>query len=254
MPWLHRYIGNPLLTSMLNALFGLRISDAHCGMKAFSREAKDKMTLRSPGMEFASEIIIEAARKKLRIAEVPIEYRARGGGKAKLKSFQDGWRHMRFMLLYSPTTLFVAPGILLMAAGLMLLLLLMGGPLYIRNVGIDLHTMVLGNMLVIVGFQTLTLGMYAKIYAALNYGVEPGAVTKTLLKYESLDLGIIAGAVVFVCGLLLGLIIVAKWAEGGFGELSELRNAIMASTFAVLGIQMIFSSLFFSMLLMGRDH
>jgi glycosyltransferase involved in cell wall biosynthesis len=254
MPWLHRYVGNPLLTFVLNTLFHLHVSDAHCGMKAFSREAKEKMNLKSPGMEFASEVIIEAARKKLRIAEVPIEYRARGGGKAKLKSFQDGWRHLRFMLLYSPTALFVAPGLLLLSTGLLLVAALIGGPLHIGGVGIDVHTMVLGNMLVIVGFQTLALGMYAKAYAAINYGVEPGTVTKTLLSYESLDWGIIAGAIVFSAGLLLGFGVVAQWVQGGFGELSEVRAAIMASTLAVLGIQTVFSSLFFSMLLINRGR
>ncbi len=254
MPWLHRYIGNPFLTFVLNLLFRTHISDAHCGMKAFTQEALRRMDLKSPGMEFASEIIIEAVRKGLRIAEVPIEYRPRRVGKAKLRSFQDGWRHLRFMLLYSPTALFLIPGSFLFMLGLFLVILLMGGPLYIADVGIDFHTMVLGNLLTILGFQILALGIYAKIYATIHYGTEPDDITRFFFRYESLDWGILLGILISLIGLIAGLDIITTWIRGGFGDLWELRDAIIASTFAILGIQLVFSSLFVSMLLMEKSH
>ena len=156
MPWLHRYVGNPILTFILNWLFGTNISDAHCGMRAFTKEALQKMNLKTPGMEFASEMIIEAAKNKLRITEIPIEYKVRVG-EVKLHSFQDGWRHLRFMILYSSSPLFLIPGSMLFLMGLILIGLLLGGPVRLQgNIGLDIHPMILGNLLVILGFQVIT--------------------------------------------------------------------------------------------------
>jgi len=130
MPWLHRYIGNPFLSWFLNLLFHTGVSDSHCGMRAFTREAYDKMDLKTTGMEYASEMVINSSKAGLKITEVPITYYPRGG-ESKLNSFSDGWRHLRFMLLYSPNHLFLVPGMFLLLAGLLLLLVLLPGPLTI---------------------------------------------------------------------------------------------------------------------------
>ena len=253
MPWLHRYIGNPLLTFVLNLLFNARISDTHSGMRALTRNALNRLNLKTHGMEFASEMIIEAVRKKLRIVEVPIEYRPRKGGKTKLKSFQDGWRHLRFMFLYSPTVLFLIPGALLFLIGSILMILLSKGTIYIANIGLDIHSMVLGSLFVILGFQIMVLGIYGKMYAAIHNMVEPDRTTRFFLRYESLDWGIFLGIILFLTGVWFGFGILMHWVGSGFGAISELRGVITASTLAILGVQMIFSSLFISMLLLDKS-
>lgn len=254
MSWLHRYVGNPVLTRTLNLLFGTRISDAHSGFRAFTKEALSRMELHSQGMEFASEMVIEAANKGLRITEIPIQYRPRGGGKAKLSSFQDGWRHLRFMMLYSPTFLFVLPGSLIAAAGLSLVLALIYGPIRVGNIGLDIHPMILGNLLVILGIQIIILGLFTKVFAVVQGINKPGKLMKFLLRYNSLEREMIAGFAVFAAGSAIALGILYDWMKAGFKDLSELRNAILASTLMFVGLQLIFSALFLSVLLLGfRD-
>jgi glycosyltransferase involved in cell wall biosynthesis len=254
MSFLHRRIGNPILTGALNMLFGTRISDTHSGFRAFTKEALARMDLHSPGMEFASEMIIEAANKGLRISEIPIEYRPRGGGKPKLSSFQDGWRHLRFMMLYSPTFLFILPGALVALAGFALVLALIYGPIKIGNMGLDIHPMILGNLLVILGIQIILLGVFTKVFSVVTGINKPGKFMKLLLRYNNLEREMITGFVVFLAGLVIALGIVYKWFKAGFKDLGELRNAILASTLMFVGIQLVFSALFLSVLLLGlRD-
>lgn len=252
MPWAHRYIGNPLLSFLLNLLFKAGISDAHCGMRAFTREALEKMNLGTPGMEFASEMIIEATRKGLRIVEIPIEYRPRVAGQPKMSSLKDGWRHLRFMLLYSPTALFLLPGSLLLLSGLILVALLVRGPMRFGNFGLDIHPMILGNLLVILGFQILALGIFAKVYASISGLVEPDRVTRFFLRYDILEYELLLGSLLFLLGFLIDLDIALKWVRSGFGELAELRTAILGSTLAAVGVQLIFLALFMSILLLKR--
>jgi|TARA_B100002003_G_scaffold251655_1_gene296508 glycosyltransferase involved in cell wall biosynthesis len=252
MPWTHKYIGNPLLSFLLNLLFKAGISDAHCGLRAISRPALMKLDLSTPGMEFASEMIIEAKHKELRISEIPIEYHPRKAGQTKMSSLKDGWRHLRFMLLYSPTTLFILPGSILFFLGLVLVILLVRGPLNFGNFGLDIHPMILGNLLVILGFQVIALGLFAKIYASMIGLVNPDKITKFFLRYDILEYEILAGTILFLAGFLIDLNIVLNWIKGGFGELSELRTAILGSTLAAIGIQLIFLGLFMSILLLKR--
>ena len=252
MPWAHRYVGNPILSFVLNLLFKAGISDAHCGMRAFTRQALGKMDLSTPGMEFASEMIIEATRKGLRIAEIPIEYRPRIAGQPKMSSFKDGWRHLRFMLLYSPTTLFLLPGSLLFLSGLCLVTLLAHGPMRFGNFGLDIHPMILGNLLVILGFQVIALGLFAKVYASINGLVKPDMVTKFFIRYDILEYELLLGFILFFLGFLIDLNIALNWVRGGFGELTELRTAILGSTLAAVGVQLIFLGLFMSILLLKR--
>jgi len=252
MPWTHKYIGNPLLSFLLNLLFKAGISDAHCGLRAISRPALMKLDLSTPGMEFASEMIIEAKHKELRISEIPIEYHPRKAGQTKMSSLKDGWRHLRFMLLYSPTTLFILPGSILFFLGLVLVILLVRGPLNFGNFGLDIHPMILGNLLVILGFQVIALGLFAKIYASMIGLVNPDKITKFFLRYDILEYEILAGTILFLAGFFIDLNIVLNWIKGGFGELSELRTAILGSTLAAIGIQLIFLGLFMSILLLKR--
>jgi glycosyltransferase involved in cell wall biosynthesis len=244
MPWLHRCIGNPLLTKTLNLLFGSNVSDAHCGMRALKRDALEKLRLKTSGMEFASEMVIKAAKNGLRITEIPITYYPRKSGKPKLHSTIDGWRHLRFMFLYKPAALFLVPGVFAFIAGFGMLLLLTT----------RFHSMILGSLLMIVGFQTITLGLYAKVYAAV-YGMDkPDRITRFFFKYNSLEYEMLAGGIIFLAGTSIGLKILMTWIRVGFGQLFEIRNAVLSSTFAIIDIQMIFAALFLSVLLLGKKE
>lgn len=164
IPFLHRHIGVPVLTWTLNVLSGANFSDAHCGMRGFTREAALRMGLSSPGMEFASEMILQAARENLRTTEMPIPYRLRKG-ESKLRTFSDGWRHIRFMLLHSPTHLFIMPGAAMLMIGMVMMPALVGGRLEIGATSFDIHYMVVGSMLAMVGYQLAILGISARMYA-----------------------------------------------------------------------------------------
>lgn len=224
MPWLHRYIGNPVLTKILNWLFKTNISDAHCGMRAITREGYEKLGLRSEGMEFASEMIIEAARKNLRIKEVPIAYYPRQTP-SKLHSWGDGWRHLRFMMLYNPTPFFYIPGFLLFTLGaFMTLTLAMRGN--VETTG--LHSFILGSMLAIIGTQMVTTGSYMKIYGILNNKIEKKGLTAKLLDYHSLEFGLLTGILLFIGGMTLGSDVVLKWISSGYGSLSEVGEAVIS--------------------------
>jgi glycosyltransferase involved in cell wall biosynthesis len=247
MPWLHRYIGNPVLSFILNKFFGLNISDTHCGMRAFTKDAYKKMLLRTTGMELASEMVINASKAKLKIAEIPIIYHPRKG-ESKLRSFYDGWRHLRFMLMYSPTHLFLMPGIFLTLIGLLSLLILLRGPLRLGNITFGIHYMVVASFLAILGIQIIFIGFFAKIYSLTEDFAQEDKVMTFFAKYFNLEKGIILGLLMFLTGFSLFLYIFIKWAMSGFGALEEIRTGMLALTLTTIGIQTIFSSFFASML------
>jgi len=248
MPWLHRYIGNPILTGTLNLLFKTDISDAHCGMRAITREAYDKLDLKSEGMEFASEMIIEAARKKLRIAEVPINYYPRQTP-SKLHSWGDGWRHLRFMMLYNPTPFFYIPGFLLFLLGaFMTFSLAMRGNLETTR----FHSFILGSMMAIIGTQMITTGSYMKIYGILHNKIERTGTTARLLDYHSLEAWLIAGILLFVMGMVWGSGVIFKWISSGYGSLSELGNAVISMVLVAVGIQIILFALIISIFILDK--
>ncbi len=242
MPWLHRYIGNPVLTGTLNDLFKINLSDAHCGMRAITREGYDKLDLKSEGMEYASEMIIEAVRKKLRITEVPITYYPRQTP-SKLHSWGDGWRHLRFMMLYNPTPFFSIPGLMIVILGIFLTV-----TLSIRgNVETtSLHSFILGSMLLLIGTQMIATGVYMKIYGIVHNRIDKTGITAKLLDYHSLEFGLFLGMAVFFVGLVLGSGVVIKWINSGYGSLSEVETAVISMTLSALGIQTIFSALIIS--------
>lgn len=246
MPLLHRYVGNPLLTGILNLLFRSGISDAHCGMRAIRRDALKRINLRTGGMEFASEMVIEASRKGLRIDEVPITYSSRHG-MSKLSSFSDGWRHLRFMMLYRPGPFLMLPGSIALIMGLALAgtVTAMGGSNEIR-----MHSLILGSLLLIIGYQTLLAGLHFSAFG-VAYGLGTGRIGK-LLSYHSLGKELIFGFILLTAGLVLGASVLMSWMRSGMGSLYEVQSAMMALILSILGIQTIFSGMFISLLLLGN--
>ena len=251
MPWHHRWIGVPILSLILNLLFGSRISDAHCGMRSITREAFGRLGLQTTGMEFASEMLIRAARAGLRIEQIPITLR-RGGrpGRPHLRSFRDGWRHLKMMFLLSPTHLFLIPGAVLFAAGALLLAVLAPGPIHLGSVLIDYHFMILGSLLAVLGFNVMTIGMFARVWAFVEGLDEADRLLPRLFRIFTLERGLLAGALAFLAGLGMNVLILVEWLRKGFtfgGEV-RVRPAILGLTLMVIGGQAFFSSFFFSML------
>jgi len=252
MPWLHRYIGNPFLSSFLNILYKTGVSDSHCGMRAFTKEAYKKMHLKSTGMEYASEMVINASKAKLKITEVPITYYPRDG-ESKLRSFQDGWRHLRFMLIYSPTHLFLVPGFLIMFLGLFLLIILLPGPIKFLGHRFDVHFSVLGGILTLLGYQIINLGIYAKaISYTKNILIDDRFIVNFYKKF-SLEKGLYFGIIIFLIGFLINLFILIDWIRADFGELHKVREALLGFILIMIGVQTIFSSFLLSMLKIDRE-
>lgn len=250
MPWLHRYIGNPVLTWALNRLFKTKISDAHSGMRAITRNAYDRLDMKSEGMEFASEMIIEAARKKIRITEVPITYYPRQTP-SKLHSWGDGWRHLRFMMLYNPTPFFYIPGILLFILGIfMTITLSLRGNVETTS----LHSFILGSMLAIIGTQMIGTGSVMKVYGIIHNKIEKTGLTAKMMDYHSLEAGLVAGVILFFAGMALGTKILLIWISSGYGSLSEVGNAVISVVLAAIGIQIIFSELIISIFMLEKKE
>jgi glycosyltransferase involved in cell wall biosynthesis len=249
MPWMHQYIGNPILTGLLNFLFKTKISDAHCGMRAFTKEALEKMNLKTHGMELASEMVIEAARCKLRIKEVPITYYSRKAP-SKLRSFQDGWRHVRFMMLYRPVPFLYIPGALVFLLGFLITasLLLTDNAAYNR-----LHSFILGGMLLIIGGQILATGGYMKTYGLIHGIYRDDKKSKKLLSYHSLENELLGGSLILVSGLVLGLKVAYTWVRTGYGSLEEVESAVISMVLAAVGLQLIFAAIFVSVMLLEVD-
>ncbi len=253
MPWLHRYIGNPFLSRFLNVLFKTGISDSHCGMRSFTREAFERMKLMTPGMEYASEMVIKASRAGLKIAEVPITYYPRKGT-SKLHSFHDGWRHMRFMLMYSPTHLFLVPGFLVLLVGLLLLIALYPGPIWTPWHTFDVHFMVLGSVLAILGYQIINLGLFAKAISFTRDFVVRDEFIERFYRVFTLEKGIYLGLVLLLIGLVLNGLVLYSWIRTHFGPLHQMREALVGMTFIILGFQTIFSSFLLSMVRIKEDE
>jgi glycosyltransferase involved in cell wall biosynthesis len=249
MPWHHRYIGNPLLSRLLNLLFHTGVTDAHCGMRAFRSDRLTLLDLRTSGMEFASEMVVRAAQTGLDIREIPIEYHQRGG-ESKLSSFRDGWRHIRFLLLHAPNHLFILPGALVsVAGGLVSLATLTHLDLLGRRW--ELHTLIAGSLLLIVGTQTVTLGICAHAYATYFMGMRDRWFDRARERLR-LEHGLAIGAALICVGVAIVAIILLNWLSSGLGSLAQERSAISAATLVVVGIQLIFSSFLLSIIGLRR--
>jgi glycosyltransferase involved in cell wall biosynthesis len=251
MPWHHRYIGNPLLSRLLNLLFHTGVRDAHCGMRAFKRSRLEILQLRTTGMEFASEMIVRAAKEKLDIREIPIEYHPRGG-ESKLSSFRDGWRHVRFLLLHSPNHLFILPGALMAAVGAFVSLTVIAHVSILQRQW-QLHTLIGGSLLLIIGTQLVGLGLCAHAYATYFMGERDPWFDRALARLR-LEHGLTLGAAISLAGLAVILVIVLEWVRRGFGSLSQERAAIFAASLLVIGIQVVFTSFLLSILGLRRDR
>ncbi|HEY4450069.1 MAG TPA: glycosyltransferase family 2 protein [Solirubrobacteraceae bacterium] len=249
MPWLHRYIGNPILTGLLNLFFSTGISDAHCGMRAVRREVLARLDLRTTGMEFASEMVIRAAKENLRIAEFPIEYHPRGG-ESKLSSFRDGWRHLRFLLVHSPNHLFIVPGAMLAGFGA-LIVVFVGAGLDFFGRAWGLHALIGGSLLMIVGTQVLALGLCAHAYGTYFMGETDPWFDRMRARFR-LEHGLLLGSAFMLAGLVIGGLILATWIAHGFGSLADERLAVVAASVLIVGIQIFFSAFLLSILGLRR--
>lgn len=246
MSWSHHYLGNPLLSFLLRTFFKTNLKDCHCGLRAVSRKALRDLRLRTTGMEFASEMIVKALRKNLKIKELPIDYYRRKG-RSKLKSFRDAWKHLRFMLLYSPLFLFFFPGIFLLLSGVVSMIWL-----YFRSpdfFGIKLyyHPLFLSALLIITGYQLVIFALFAKTYAMIHFG-EKSPFLNLLHKYLSIEKAGLAGILVSFLGMVIFAVIFYKWINTNFGELQEIKKSIVALTLIIIGIQTVFSSFMLSIL------
>jgi glycosyltransferase involved in cell wall biosynthesis len=249
MSWHHRYIGNPLLSGLLNLLFNTGVDDAHCGMRALRRDVLPRLDLRTTGMEFASELVIRAAKEKLEIRQFPIEYSAREG-ESKLSSFRDGWRHLRFLLVHSPNHLFIFPGAIMATLGALTELVVIAH-LAVFGREWDIHALIAGALLAIVGTQIVALGICAHAYATYFMGDQDRWFDRMRARYK-LEHGLFLGGWLIVAGIVIGTGITIEWISHGFGALAEENLAVLAATLTIVGIQVFFSSFLLSILGLRR--
>jgi glycosyltransferase involved in cell wall biosynthesis len=257
MPWLHRYVGNPVLTGILNLFFRSPIRDAHCGLRAVRKDSYDRLGLNTPGMEFASEMVVKSCLHHQKITEVPtILYPDGRDRPPHLRSFRDGWRHLRFLLILCPLWLYLIPSGLLITTGLGLMAWLTPGPRLVGGVTLDIHTMLLGALCLFLGYQTLWLWAFAKIFGWVSRLLPPGTFSLRVFDYLNLERGLLAGAALVLTGLGLNLWLVHEWYGLNLGPLDvqvTLRYALWGFTALVLGVQTIYGSFFLSMLGMTRE-
>ena len=246
MPLLHRYIGNPILSFITRIFFKLKIHDIHCGARMIRKEVLSNMALYTAGMEFASEMIVKASRQDLKISEVPISYHTRIG-KSKLKSFSDGWRHLRFLLLYSPLFLFIIPGLFLLTLGVVSMIALYFFEISILGLQLYFHPMFISSLLILVGYQLIFFGGFSKIYAVTHLGDEDRIISR-LFRYITIERAGIAGAILGFIGGAIYTHIFWKWLSTGFGSLNEVKNSIVALTMIVIGVETLFSAFMLSTL------
>ena len=253
MPWKNRWLGNPVLSFIGRFFFKCPAHDFHCGMRGFTRAAFEKMELQTTGMEFASEMVIKATLRKFKISEVPITLHPDGRSRPPhLKPRRDGWRHLRFMLIYSPRWLFLTPGLLLSALGIIFAAALSVNDIKISGVQLNVGTLMMAGMAVVVGFQLVTFAFFTRVFAVAEGLLPEDPRLTRVFKIFTLEKGIAAGLVVFLAGTILFLRALWLWKQAHFGLLpsteENLRRLIPAATLMILGIQGIFSSFFMSVL------
>jgi glycosyltransferase involved in cell wall biosynthesis len=252
MPVLNRYLGNPVLSFVGRLLFPSAIGDFHCGLRAFRRHILATLDLQSPGMEFASEMVVKATLNELRISEVPTtlstDLRSRP---PHLRPWRDGWRHLRFLFLFSPRWLFFYPGLALMLIGVATLIALLPGTLEVFGTGFDVHTMVYASAMTVVGYQAILFAVSARIYAMTEGFLPAQPGLQRLMGKLTLETGLLAGAALILGGVLLTIVALVIWGGRGFNELDyrdTLRIVIPSSTMLMLGVQTVLGSFFFSIL------
>lgn len=252
MPPLHRYFGNPLLSGLSRLFFRSPCRDAQCGLRAFRKEAIERLELRTTGMEFAAEMVVKATLHKLRICEVPVVLHPAGRSRAPhLRSWRDGWRHLRFLLLYSPRWLFFYPGVLLMTTGFVAGLWLLPGPVFVENIGFDVQTLLYAAMAMVLGFQAIVFAVFSKAFAIRARLLPQDPRFMKIFRSAGLESGIFIGLLLLCAGLAGSIWAVFFWKAHSFGRLdpsSTLRIIIPSVTALTLGFQIILSSFFLSVL------
>jgi glycosyltransferase involved in cell wall biosynthesis len=250
MPLLSR-LGNPLLSGFLNVLHRTNVHDAHCGMRALRRDVLPALNLRTVGMEFASEMVIRATREQLDVREVPIALHPRVGT-SKLSPFRDGWRHLRLILVYNPTVLFLVPGAVMFVAGsIIALLVFLEVPVFGRNLLV--HSLIFGCLLILIGVQAIGLGLCARAFG-VYFISEQDQLFQRLRGKVRLEHGLALAFLVLVGGLALIGVVIGKWAAHGFGTLREERLAILAFTVIAVGAQIFFTSFLVSIIGLRRPR
>ena len=250
MPPLHRYLGNPVLSTIARLTCSVPVGDFHCGMRAFTRDAFARMDLQTPGMEFASEMVINAARNRLRIVEIPTALHPdKRNRPPHLRSFRDGWRHLRFILTYAPNHVFVMPGLLMFVAGLLLLGLLAGGPTHLFGHFVGPHFLALASLLTLIGFNFITMGVLAKVIMADKHASLRGRIVRWATGPFAMEACLLGGAATAVLGLVLDACMLFKWlANPALPMESTVHLAIVATTLIVLGMDGAFSAFFLNLL------
>ncbi|HEX7052158.1 MAG TPA: glycosyltransferase family 2 protein [Longimicrobiales bacterium] len=243
----HRHLLEPVQTWLSRRFYRFRISDVRCGMRGISRSALDRLRLGATGMEFASEMVVEAARAELRAVEVPVSFAPRPAGRPR-RSMGDGWRVARHLLLLSSTRLFLLPGLTLLALGIALELALLPGPIRLGLFNIDYHFMFVGSALAILGLQLVLLGVYAKTYALVHDAGPADPWIRRFHLHYTLERGVVLGGLLFGAGLIINVGILASWLAAGRGILFAVRPALLALTLMVLGAEVVFASFFLSVL------
>jgi glycosyltransferase involved in cell wall biosynthesis len=252
MPWSHRWVGNPVLTFIGRVFFHAGVGDMHCGLRGFSRAAYDALRLRASGMEFASEMVIKASLKGMRVTEVPVKLRPDGRSRPPhLRTWRDGWRHLRFMLLFSPRWLFLYPGIALFVTSLLLGGALEIGPVRVGSFGLDIHTLLLAGFGCLIGYQVVLFAVFTKVFAMREGFHPPNRTYTTMFRYITLESGLVVGALMFLLGAAGTIVSVLSWRATGFGALDPrvtMREIIPAAVLLTLGVQTVFASFFLSIL------
>jgi len=254
MPWLHRYVGNPVLSAVTRIAFGVSVGDVHCGMRAFTRSAFERMRTATSGMEFATEMVANAAHGGLRIAEVPTRlYPDKRDRPPHLRSFRDGWRHLRFILTYAPDYLYLGPGVALLLAGLVLQALLVAGPVRVAGQDLGIHYLALGAMFSLVGFNVINLGVLAKALMRQRYASLPSRMLEVLGRHFSLEGGLVTGTLLMLAGLATDAVILGiRLAHPGEAMEGTVHLAFVATTMVVLGLNLVFTSFLLAMVLFSR--
>lgn len=256
MPALHRYLGNPVLTGIGRLFFHSSCGDFHCGLRGFSKAAIQRLDLRTTGMEFASETVVKASLHGLRITEVPTTLSIHGRSRPPhLRSWRDGWRHLRFLLLYSPRWLFLYPGLFLMVIGALVSGWLLVGPRVVDGITFDVHTLLYAAMAIIIGYQTVIFAIFTKVFAITEGLLPEDPRLATMFRHIKLEIGIIAGTLLLVAGIGLSVYALSFWSSTSFGPLDPsrtLRLVIPAATLMTIGLQTVLSSFFLSILGLKR--
>ncbi len=252
MPPLHRYIGNPVLSFIGRLFYPSSIGDFHCGLRGYNREAIQKLNLQTTGMEYASEMVVKATLMNLKMTEVPTTLSPDGRSRPPhLRSFRDGWRHLKFLLMHSPKWLFLYPGIFFFVLGLIMLLALLPGPLTIGSVSFDIHTMLAGSGCMILGAQVIQFALYTNAYAKVSGFIPVTRKADDMLEKLTTDNGALFGFLVFLAGLVIAVLSVVLWKNTQFGDLNPqqvMRYTIPAMTCIIIGVQIIFGSFFLGIL------